>query len=122
MKVSVVILNFNGEDLLQQFLPSVVKHSHSEDVEVFVVDNCSTDDSLQILEQYPEVKLIALPENYGFAKGYNVALQQIDAKYVVLLNSDVEVSENWLQPMIELLETNEEIAACQPKILSFKSG
>lgn len=122
MKVSVVILNFNGEDLLQQFLPSVVKHSHSEDVEVFVVDNCSTDNSLQILEQYPEVKLIALPENYGFAKGYNVALQQIDAKYVVLLNSDVEVSENWLQPMIELLETNEEIAACQPKILSFKDS
>lgn len=121
MKVAVVILNFNGENLLQQFLPSVIKYSHSEDVEVVVVDNCSTDNSLQFLEQCPEVKLIALPENYGFAKGYNITLQQIEAEYVVILNSDVEVSENWLQPMIDFLEKNENVVACQPKILSYKN-
>ncbi len=121
MKVAVVILNFNGEDLLQQFLPSVIKYTSAEDVEIVVVDNCSTDGSLQVLKQFPEIKLISFSENYGFAKGYNIALQQIDAEYVVLLNSDVEVSENWLTPMVDILESNKDIAACQPKILSYKN-
>ena len=122
MNVAVVILNFNGEGLLQQFLPSVIKYSLPKNVQIVVVDNCSTDGSLQVLQGYPEVKIIAFSENYGFAKGYNLALQQIDAEYVVLLNSDVEVSENWLQPMIDILESNKDIAACQPKILSYKDS
>ncbi len=120
-KVAVVILNWNGENLLPQFLPSVIKHSQEPGVEVVVVDNKSTDASLVLLnESFPEVKILALPENYGFAKGYNEALKQIDAQYYVLLNSDVEVEQAWLEPLINCLDCNEHVVAVQPKIRSYK--
>ena len=104
MKVSVVILNWNGCDMLRTFLPSVVRYSEGEGVEVCVADNGSTDTSVSLLQQeFPSVRTIVLDQNYGFADGYNWALQQVDAEYVVLLNSDVEVTEHWLEPMIAYL-------------------
>ena len=120
IKTSVVILNWNGAKLLNQFLPTVLMHTQTEDCEVVVSDNNSSDNSVEMMQQYfPEVKLILLDKNYGFAEGYNRALQQINSKYVVLLNSDVETSPNWLHPMIEHLERFPETAAVQPKILSY---
>ena len=120
IKTSVVILNWNGAKLLNQFLPTVLMHTQTEDCEVVVSDNNSSDNSVEMMQQYfPEVKLILLDKNYGFAEGYNRALQQINSKYVVLLNSDVETSPNWLHPMIEHLERYPETAAVQPKILSY---
>lgn len=119
MKVSVVILNWNGCDMLRTFLPSVVRYSKGEGIEVCVADNGSTDDSVDMLHrEFPVVRTILLKENNGFADGYNLALQQVDAEYVVLLNSDVEVTERWLEPMIVRLDSHPEIAACQPKIRS----
>jgi GT2 family glycosyltransferase len=115
---AVVILNYNGEKLLRQFLPSVVLHSAP--AEVIVADNGSTDSSLETLKQeFPSVKIIALDRNYGFCGGYNRALKQVVADYYVLLNSDVEVTANWLRPMQQLLDTNPGVAAVQPKILSY---
>jgi GT2 family glycosyltransferase len=119
-KTSVVILNWNGAKLLKQFLPTVLMHTQTEDCEVVVADNNSSDNSVEVLrQQFPNVKLILLDKNYGFAEGYNKALQQVDSEYVVLLNSDVETSPHWLNPMIEHLEHNKHTAAVQPKILSF---
>jgi len=116
-KVSVVILNYNGEKLLPQFLPSVIEHS--KNAAVIVADNASTDQSLKILKtQYRSVQVIKLDKNYGFCGGYNRALKQVEAEYYVLLNSDVEVTPGWLGPMIELLDSNPLIAGVQPKILS----
>lgn len=118
-KISVVILNWNGEAMLRQFLPSVVKYSEQEGVEVCVADNASSDASREVVKQeFPSVHLVELEENYGFAEGYNRALQQIDAEYVVLLNSDVEVTPHWLEPLQRFMESHPEAAACQPKILS----
>lgn len=117
-KVAVVILNWNGEQMLAKYLPSVVAYSH-EEAEVWVADNCSTDGSMKLLEtQFPEVKTLTLEQNFGFAEGYNRALQQIEATYYVLLNSDVEVTPHWLTPMIQFLDDNSHVAACQPKLLS----
>ncbi len=119
-KTSVVILNWNGAKLLKQFLPTVLMHTQTEDCEVVVADNSSSDNSVEVMrQQFPNVKLILLDKNYGFAEGYNRALQQVDSKYVVLLNSDVETSPNWLDPLIEHLEQNKDTAAVQPKILSY---
>jgi GT2 family glycosyltransferase len=116
--VSVVILNYNGEKLLRKFLPSVVKHSVG--ATVWVADNGSTDASLSLLErEFPGVKVIALDKNYGFCKGYNEALRRIKADVYVLLNSDVMVTQDWLVPMLRLLEFRDDIEAVQPKILSF---
>lgn len=110
MKVSVVILNWNGCDMLRTFLPSVVRYSEGEGVEVCVADNGSTDTSVSLLQQeFPSVRTIVLDQNYGFADGYNWALQQVDAEYVVLLNSDVEVTEHWLEPMIAYLDAHPEV-------------
>lgn len=121
-KTSVVILNWNGAELLQKFLPTVLKHTQSEDCEVVVADNASSDNSVEVMkQQFPYVKLILLDKNYGFAEGYNRALQQVDSKYVVLLNSDVETSNNWLNPLIDHLERNRNTAAVQPKILSYNN-
>ncbi|MBK5721636.1 glycosyltransferase family 2 protein [Dysgonomonas sp. Marseille-P4677] len=118
-KVAVVILNWNGKVLLEEFLPSVIKYTSYPDVEIVVADNGSTDDSVEYLESaYPYINRILLPENYGFAEGYNKALKQIDAEYFVLLNSDVEVTDNWLLPMISYLDNNKDIVAAQPKILA----
>jgi GT2 family glycosyltransferase len=118
IKTAVVILNYNGEKLLPQFLPSVIEHSIN--AMVIVADNGSTDQSLKILAtQFPTVTVIKLEKNYGFCGGYNRALKQVDAEYYVLLNSDVEVTPNWLKPIVNLLELNSSIAAAQPKILSY---
>ncbi|MDD2551436.1 MAG: glycosyltransferase family 2 protein [Dysgonamonadaceae bacterium] len=119
-KTSIVILNWNGAALLKQFLPTVLIHTQTADCEVVVADNNSSDNSIALLkEHFPSVKLILLDKNYGFAEGYNRALQQVHSTYVVLLNSDVETSPNWLAPLIEYLERNPNIAAVQPKILSY---
>ena len=116
-KVSVVILNWNGVGMLQKFLPKVVEYSAIEGVEVCVADNASTDDSVSFLKtHFPDVRLIVLDKNYGFADGYNKALQQVEAEYVVLLNSDVEVTPHWLEPMVAYMDAHPEVAACQPKI------
>ena len=120
-KVSVVILNWNGAAVLRSFLPSVVSCSTGDNVEVCVADNGSTDDSVAwVRENFPTVRLVLLPQNYGFAEGYNQALAQIDAEYVVLLNSDVEVTPHWLEPMVTYLDAHPEVAGCQPKLLSQK--
>ena len=118
MKTSVVILNYNGESLLRELLPKVV--AYSPQAEVVVADNASTDGSLALLKRdFPQVRLVELPENFGFAEGYNRALAQLDADYFVLLNSDVEVTENWLLPLTLFLDENPDAAACQPKLLSY---
>ncbi len=121
-KVAVVILNWNGKKLLDEFLPSVVKYSSQENVELYVVDNASIDDSVVFLKQnFPQIKILIHEENFGFAGGYNKALKQIEADYYLLLNSDVEVTENWLQPLVTLMESNPNIAACQPKVLAYRN-
>ena len=118
-KVSVVILNWNGVGMLQKFLPKVVEYSVNQGVEICVADNASTDDSVSYLQvSFPNVRLIVLDKNYGFAEGYNRALEQVEAEYVVLLNSDVEVSPHWLGPLVEYMDAHPEVAACQPKIRS----
>ncbi|HVY74761.1 MAG TPA: glycosyltransferase family 2 protein [Puia sp.] len=118
-KVSVVILNFNGRRHLEQFLPSVLASTYPS-LEIIVADNASTDDSLSFLRQfYPQVSIITLDRNYGYAGGYNEALKQVDSEFYVLLNSDVEVEPGWIEPVIRLMEANPAIGACQPKILSY---
>jgi hypothetical protein len=117
-KTAVVILNYNGEKLLPQFLPSVVEHS--KNATIIVADNASTDKSVDVLKtQFSTVQVIKLDQNFGFCGGYNRALKQVDADYYVLLNSDVEVTAGWLDPLIALLDSNASIAAAQPKILSY---
>jgi len=119
-KIAIVILNWNGAKLLQQFLPSVIKFSNGDSTDIVVADNGSTDDSLPILQnQFPDIKILDLKQNYGFARGYNEAVKQIDADYFVILNSDVEVTSGWLDEPIRLMENDSSIAAVQPKILSF---
>ena len=119
MKVSVVILNWSGKEMLQRFLPSVLTSSTMEGVEICVADNASDDDSCAVLEkEFPEVRLIRLDQNYGFAEGYNRALQQVNATYALLLNSDVEVTEGWLAVLTDYMDRHLQVAACQPKILS----
>lgn len=118
MKVAVVILNYNGREYLARFLPDVI--AHTPDAEVIVADNHSSDDSVNfLLTNFPEIRLISLPENLGYAGGYNAALSQVEADYFVLLNSDVEVTAGWLTPLIDLMEKDPQIGACQPKILDF---
>ena len=116
-KISVVILNWNGEEMLRRFLPSVVEYSQGEGVEVCVADNASTDASLELLRrEFPSVRLIVLDQNYGFAEGYNRAFREVDAEYAVLLNSDVEVTPHWLEPLTAYMDAHPETAACQPKL------
>ncbi|MGB2996283.1 MAG: glycosyltransferase family 2 protein [Ferruginibacter sp.] len=118
--VAIVILNWNGKAYLEKFLPIVLKSSY-ENKTVIVADNASTDDSVLFLRNhYPGVRLIENAANEGFASGYNKALQQVNSEYCILLNSDVEVTEQWIEPVIAIMEANKKIAACQPKILSFK--
>jgi GT2 family glycosyltransferase len=120
LKTAIVILNYNGVDHLRRFLPSVVKHS-PEDARIVVADNASTDESIKVIQNdFPSVELIQLDENYGFTGGYNRALRQIIAELYVLLNNDVEVTENWLEPVLDAFEKRPEMAACQPKIKSWK--
>ena len=113
--IAIVILNWNGVRMLRQYLPSVLRYS--QEAEVIVADNASNDDSLKLLEQeFPEVRTIVLEKNFGFAEGYNQALRQVEAKYYLLLNSDVEVTEGWLRPMLSYMEAHEDVVACQPKL------
>ncbi len=117
-KIAVVILNYNGKSFLEKFLPSVL--TYSKVAVIYVADNASTDDSIEFLEMnYPNVNVIVNQINGGFAKGYNDALKTIKAEYYVLLNSDIEVTPNWIEPCIRLLDENAMIAAVQPKVLSF---
>jgi GT2 family glycosyltransferase len=117
-KVAVVILNYNGVHFLEKFLPGVLLNT--PDASLVVADNASTDNSVQFLkENFPQIKLLQLGKNEGYSQGYNVALGMVQATYYVLLNSDVEVTPGWLSPLIQLMESDPKIAACQPKILSY---
>ena len=117
-KVAIVILNWNGQPMMERYLPSVLNYSRDE-AAVYVADNASTDQSMEMLRrQFPEVKLIQLEKNWGFAEGYNKALRQIDAEYYLLLNSDIKVTHHWLTPMVEYMDNHQDVAACQPKLLS----
>ncbi len=117
-RLSVVILNWNGRHHLERYLPSVVEHT-SGDAEVVVADNGSTDDSLQWLRlKYPDVRVVRLERNYGFAEGYNRALREVETEYVLLLNSDVEVTAGWWQPLVDVLDAERDVAAVAPKLLS----
>lgn len=120
IKTAVVILNWNGENFLKKFLPGVISNSVSDFTRVFVVDNGSNDGSVDYCKtKHPEVELIILDKNYGFTGGYNKSLFQIDAEYFVLLNSDIEVQKNWIEPIIDLMDSDSSIGACMPKIKSF---
>src|SRR5690606_6612932 len=120
MKIAIVILNWNGKKLLEQFLPSVMEHS--KEAEIFVADNASTDDSLNFITiHYPAIKIIKNTTNGGYAKGYNDALKYVAADVFCLLNNDVEVTNNWLQPIISIFEQEPKTAVIQPKILDYKN-
>ncbi|TBX65565.1 glycosyltransferase family 2 protein [Flavobacterium silvisoli] len=119
-KIAVVILNWNGAKLLEQFLPSVV--AYSEKATVYVADNASTDASLEVIRtHFPSVKVIQNDGNYGFANGYNVALQQVEEEYYALVNSDIEVTKGWLDAVLSEFETQKHIGIIQPKILDYKN-
>lgn len=121
-KVAVVILNWNGEEMLKRYLPSVLENTDGDGVSVYVADNASTDGSVLMLkERFPQVHTILLEKNWGFAEGYNKALEEIDAELYVLLNSDVDVPQHWLSPLIAYMDNHPEVAFCQPKLLSEKA-
>ena len=118
-KIAIVILNWNGVDMMRRYLTDVVSYSIVDNAVGYVADNASTDDSVEMLRsEYPQVKVILLEKNWGFAEGYNKALSQIEAEYYVLLNSDVKVTHHWLQPLVEFMDAHRDVAACQPKLLS----
>ena len=118
-RVAVVILNYNGAQMLRRFLPSVLEFS--SEAEVVVADNASTDDSLEVMRrEFPAVRLMCLDKNHGFADGYNYALREVSADYYLLLNSDVDVTRGWLAPLLAFMDANDDVAACQPKLLSYK--
>lgn len=119
-KIAVVILNWNGVKLLEQFLPSVV--AYSEEATIYVADNASTDTSIEIIQsKFPQITIIKNEGNYGFAKGYNVALQQVEEDYYALVNSDIEVTENWLAPILSVFDNEANVGIIQPKILDYKN-
>ena len=121
LKTAVVILNYNTRDYLRQFLPGLIESCNGLDAEVIVADNASSDGSVQMMkEEFPEVRLITLTENFGFTGGYNRALQMVEAEYYVLINSDVEVPSHWLGRLQDWMDTHPECGACGPKLLSFK--
>lgn len=122
IKTAVVILNWNGIKLLQKFLETVIRFTPNNDTRVYIADNGSTDESVKwISDNFKDIVLINLETNFGFAGGYNRALNQIDAKYYVLLNSDIEVTEGWLNPLVRFMDQNPGTASCQPKIKSFQN-
>ncbi len=113
-------MNYNGKKFLEQFLPNVIENTNADLADIVVADNASTDGSVDFMrERFPEIRLIENGFNGGFATGYNLALRQIEAEYFVLLNSDIEVTPHWIEPVIELMDADRNIAACQPKILSY---
>lgn len=118
--IAVVILNYNGKEYLEKFLPTVI--AHSPEATIYVADNCSTDDSVAFMKaNFPDISLIINESNGGFAKGYNDALQHVKEEYYVLLNSDIEVTPNWISPCISILESDPSIAAVQPKVLAYNN-
>lgn len=118
-RIAIVILNWNGKKYLEKFLPLLVQFQ-TKDAEIVVADNASTDDSVEFLKtNYPEIRIIINPGNEGFARGYNLALKKIETEYYILLNSDIEVTENWIKPVIDLMDSDPLIGACQPKIRSY---
>ena len=120
MKIAVVILNWNGQKLLEQFLPSVIQYS--QEATIYVADNASTDDSISFVQtHFPTIKIIKNKGNYGYAKGYNEALQEIEEAIYALVNSDIEVTKNWLLPLISLFENEPKTSIIQPKILDYKN-
>jgi hypothetical protein len=122
VKIAIIILNWNGKQLLEKFLPSIVKYSNFDNVEIYVADNASTDDSVSFVKQtYPKIKIIQNSENGGFAKGYNDALKRVEADIYSLVNSDIEVTDGWLNPVISAFENEPNTAIIQPKILDFKN-
>ena len=119
-KVAVVILNYNGRKFLEDFLPTVMAQTDPALADIVVADNASTDGSVAFMqERFPDIRLIVNESNGGFATGYNLALQQVEAQYYVLLNSDIEVTPHWIEPVVEWMDAHPEAAACQPKILSY---
>lgn len=119
--LSVIILNWNGERLLREFLPSVIANTQGPEVEVIVADNGSTDNSLEVLcREFPNVKILTFDENLGFSGGYNRAIAEVDSEFVVLLNSDVATPPGWWQPLLDFMNSHPGVGACQPKILSYK--
>ena len=119
--VSIVILNWNGKAFLEKFLPILEINSTMEDAEIVIADNASSDDSIPFLEkEYPDIRLIRLDQNYGFTGGYNRALAQLDSSYYLLLNSDIEVTPGWLEPLVSHMESHPACAACTPKIRDYK--
>ncbi len=119
MRTAVVILNWNGRKYMEQFLPSLIQYSSGE-AEIIVADNASNDDSISFLEtNFPSIRIIRNASNEGFARGYNLALKQVEADYYILLNSDIEVTPDWIHPVINMMEKDPSIAACQPKIRSY---
>ena len=122
MILSVIILNWNGEKLLREFLPSVVANTQGEEVEVIVADNGSTDGSLRVMrEEFPDVRLLSFDRNLGFSGGYNRAIAEVDSEFIVLLNSDVETPSGWWRPLLEFMKGNPDVGACQPKIRSYSN-
>ena len=120
MKIAVAILNWNGKSWLEKFLANVVENS--PEATVYVIDNASTDDSVPFLqENFPQVTIIQLDKNFGFAEGYNQGLAQIQADYYVLLNSDVQVTPNWITPIVEKMAANQKLAVCMPKLKSYNN-
>lgn len=118
-KIAVVILNWNGKKFLEELLPTLIQHTPSE-VDIVVGDNASSDNSVEFLKQsYPQIQIIQNNKNYGFAEGYNKVLDKVYADYFVLLNSDVEVTDNWISPIINMMDADDNIAICQPKLLSY---
>lgn len=120
-RIAIVILNWNGAEMLQHFLPNVLANSLQE-ADVYVADNGSTDDSRAMLSRdYPDVPQILLPENFGFAEGYNQALKSLTHEFFLLLNSDVEVTPHWLEPLLAYMDAHPDVAACQPKLLALRN-
>ena len=120
LKTAVVILNWNTKNYLEKFVPGILRSIEGEDAGLVVADSASTDGSMQMMaEKFPSVRRIELDKNYGFTGGYNRALEQIDAEYFVLLNSDIEVPDGWLHPLTETLDRNPDVGACAPKLHSW---
>ena len=121
--VSVVILNWNGRRFLEQFLPTLVKYTQDPEAEIVVADNGSTDDSMAFMEkEFPSIRTLKLDKNHGFSGGYNRALEQVNSRYYLLLNSDIEVTEGWLDPLLKVMEAYPKVAACTPKLLDFQKN
>ena len=121
-RTAIVILNWNGEKFLRQFLPSLIENTNSKIARICIIDNASTDNSLQfVAENFPQIQIVKLDKNYGFAGGYNRGLKEIEAEYFMLLNSDVEVPNNWIEPLVELMDSDKTIGICGPKLIDYNN-